>query len=842
MWARFRPTSVGTTVSVDPMGMLIGGPLPPAWGQPKLRKQRLSFRTAHPHQRGDNLCTMMPAKPVAHTPTQDLPDLWHDLENHLNDVAERARTYAEKIGAGELGYYTGLWHDLGKYNPEFQVYLQRCHQMKQAGIQKKTRGPAHAIHGAVLAHELKCTPLSFLIDGHHAGLPNQIELKNKFKDSGWHKTYALVRQQADLYLPQLKPDQDLRTYFQPFGKDKLAVEVFLRLLFSCLIDADRLDTERFANPEQYSLRQQRSTEISIDQLWSTFDQQQQEFVKAAQEPESPVNQVRAEVYQKCLDAAEFDPGVFRLCVPTGGGKTRSGLAFALKHAKLKHKQRVIFAVPYTSIIEQTASVYREIFAELGDAAVLEHHSAIQNDRAPSQPNTDLEVEEVSNETLVQAKLATQNWDAKLIVTTTVQLFESLFSNKPSKCRKLHNIVNSVIVLDEVQTLPIALLSPILSILKELVDRYQVTVVLCTATQPALEGNTPYFKDGFLLDSVRDIILPTLATEHFHTLKRVQYEIPQPGKTLTWQQLANEIVLDQSALVVLNTRRDALSVLDALDVNPDISGDLPDEQVQSILQSAPVLHLSTLLCGAHRRVVLAEVRRRLKDKQSCILVSTQVVEAGVDLDFPVVYRAVGPLDRIVQAAGRCNREGKLNKIGQLGRVILFEPAEGSQPPPGDYAKAMKKSRDTLQGEGFQESQLHEPEIFQQYFRSLYPLTANTKGELDGKGIQDLRQSWSFREVGENFRLIEENTVPVVIVYNTEVRALLKAIEHRGLWASDRAKLQPYMVNLPHYVFQKAETTAEVKPGLNLWAWTGEYNPIRGIPYESSIVLDPGFLVG
>jgi CRISPR-associated endonuclease/helicase Cas3 len=388
----------------------------------------------------------------------------------------------------------------------------------------------------------------------------------------------------------------------------------------------------------------------------------------------------------------------------------------------------------------------------------------------------------------------------------------------------------------VQTLPIALLSPIMSMLKELVDRYQVTVVLCTATQPALEGDTPYFKDGFPLKSVRDIIPERLAKQHFSDLKRVRYEVPKRDETWTWQELKEQIPQEQSTLVVLNTRRDAIAVLDVLGVPPDRSIGLQREKVESVLKSSSILHLSTLLCGEHRRVVLSEVRRRLKHKEQCTLVSTQVVEAGVDVDFPVVFRALGPLDRIVQAAGRCNREGKLkNDRDELinGRVVIFNPAEGSKPPKGEYAKAMQKAQDILQDLDFQEAQLHEPDIFQQYFRYLYSVCSP-----DEKAIQAMRREGNFRDVSENFKLIEDNTVPVIIEYDETVSALLREIERRGLWSSDRAKLQPYMVNLPYYLFNKTTTTKEI--AADIWQWMGSYDPIYGISWDERDVPDYGFM--
>jgi CRISPR-associated endonuclease/helicase Cas3 len=781
---------------------------------------------------------------AAHTPPEN-SNQWHSLKEHLTEVAKGTKEFSRKLGAEQLGHYAGLWHDLGKYNPKFQAYLQKCYVAKATGQKPPSEKVPHAIHGAFLAKELGCQPLGFLIAGHHAGLSNlkgDNSLDQKLKNTGQFLIYQALLSVAEKEIPSVKPSEDLRSYFEPFGQDRIAVDLFLRLIFSCLIDADRLDTEKFANSEQYRLRQKRANTVTVEQLWEVFERKQVEFVSGSTPSNPQVSRVRADVYQHCLKAAGWEPGVFRLCVPTGGGKTRSGLAFALKHANKYKKDRIIFAVPYTSIIEQTVKVYREeIFTEIGDVAVLEHHSTIQGEQKLSGEKLEqLEVDENVQDGQIQAKLATQNWDAKLIVTTTVQLFESLLSHKPSKCRKLHNIVNSVIVLDEVQTLPLGLLSPILSVLKELVDRYHVTVVLCTATQPALEGNTPYFKDGFAEASVQDIIPTDLAVQHFQDLKRVHYEIPRQGETWTWTQLVQDMDLNPSTLAVLNTRRDAIAVLNALEVPSGYTAEPIEERVMRSLKESRVLHLSTLLCGKHRKAVLDEVRRRLKASEPCQLISTQVVEAGVDLDFPVVYRAMGPLDRIVQAAGRCNREGTLAK----GRVVIFEPAEGGQPKSVEYSTAIQKTRELLQLPDFREAQLHEPDIFKTYFQDLYSLISDTKGQLDKKGIQDLRRSWNFRDVGEKFELIDKNTVPIVVQYDEAVKAQLRAIAHRGIWSEDRVFLQPYIINLPTRVFNKLQEKEEVKAGLDLWKWTGNYDPIRGFPLEQAdqeVVYDPLFLM-
>jgi CRISPR-associated endonuclease/helicase Cas3 len=461
-----------------------------------------------------------------------------------------------------------------------------------------------------------------------------------------------------------------------------------------------------------------------------------------------------------------------------------------------HLERVIVAVPYTSIIEQTVNVYRGIF---GEESVLEHHSASKEPDA-----------EDARREVAQARLATQNWDAPLIVTTTVQLFESLFSNRPSRCRKLHNIVGSVIILDEVQTLPLFLLEPILSGLRELVERYKVTLVLCTATQPALEGQSRYL-EGFTTGSVKDIIPIEQAQQQFASLSRVEYNVPK--ELWSWSRLAEDVEQKDQALVILNTRKDALAVLDRLE------------------SSEHIFHLSTLLCGKHRREVLQKVRNRLdsKNPQNCILVSTQVVEAGVDLDFPTVYRAVAPLDRIVQAAGRCNREGKRE---QKGRVVIFDPEEGSTPK-GEYETAIAITRDLLKSPDLY---LDSPAIFEQYFRQLYKNV-----DTDKRGIQEFRKKLNYPKVAEEFKFIKDDTTPVVIQYDDRVRDLLRLIERRGLLSGDYRSLQPYLINLRNYEFKQAEEfRKEVAP--SLWVWHGNYDPIKGICLgDQAIIYDPADLI-
>jgi CRISPR-associated endonuclease/helicase Cas3 len=551
------------------------------------------------------------------------------------------------------------------------------------------------------------------------------------------------------------------------------------MVFSTLVDADFLDTERHFEPEQ---SEKRGKGPGLDELWRRFETAQHVF---SGQNRNRLNEIRHEIYQACVLAAQSPQGIFSLTVPTGGGKTRSGMAFALRHAFIHGLDRVIVAIPYTSIIEQTADVYRDIF---GDEAVLEHHSAVAAGQDSSDP---LSYDEVWH------RLASQNWDAPIVVSTTVQFFESLFANKPSACRKLHNIARSVVILDEVQTLPSELLAPMLDVLQALVEYYNVSLVLCTATQPALQEG-PYLRG---LRNIHEIV-PDPA-RYFADLKRVRYELPPNGERWTWQQVAVEMQTTNQCLAVVNIKHDALRLLDALD-------------------DPAAYHLSTLLCGAHRRDVLREVRNRLANGEACRLVSTQVVEAGVDLDFPLVLRAIGPLDRIVQAAGRCNREGRL----EAGRVVVFWPEESSLPP-GAYRAGTETALSLLSQVGID---LHNPGLYRTYFERLYQAV-----ELDKRGIQNSRQALDYPEVAQRSRLIEDDTVPVVVRYNRaegdhhDIDILFGLMRREGKaprWIMRR--LQPYLVNVRARFVQEYYREGflnEVVPGL--WEWLGQYDSVRGL---------------
>jgi CRISPR-associated endonuclease/helicase Cas3 len=689
----------------------------------------------------------------------------HDLLDHLRSVAEQAADFAASFGGGELARWAGLWHDLGKFHPDFQAYLS------QAEAGGRQRGPDHKGAGAIVASR-HCPPLSMLVQGHHGGLPDRAEVP------GWLRERAADRRTGEamgLALAAGAAVEPAGALTPPPHLGQHDTELFLRLVFSALVDADFLDTERHFQAGRAAVREGAP---ALTTLWQEFAAAQ---ARLTGRKDDSVNRVRHAVYEACLAAAEQSPGFFRLTVPTGGGKTLSGLAFALRHALAHGLRRIVVAIPYTSITDQTAAVYRGIFAD--ERAVLEHHSAVQWPEPPDgEPTPDW------------GRLATENWEAPIVVTTTVQLFQSLFGNSPTACRKLHNLAGSVVILDEAQTLPTGLLTPILDVLRALVEHARVSVVLCTATQPALDPRA-----GFPgLPGIRDIIPD--ATPLIRSLRRVDYTLPVAGERWTWERAAEVIRAEPRSLTILNTKRDALALLDAL-ADPE------------------ALHLSTLLCGAHRRAVLAEVRRRLTTGAPCRLISTQVVEAGVDLDFPVVLRALGPLDRIIQAAGRCNREGLL----PAGRVIVFEPAEGRLPR-GDYQTATDTTAIFLRDSTLD---LHDPAAITTYFRRFY---GNVN--LDSKGIQALRAAFDYPAVAERARLIDDDASPVVVPYPpavAEIDALLARLRAQPTATRNLLRrLQPYAVAIASRecaAYQRQGLLSEVIPGL--WQWHGGYDLTRGL---------------
>lgn len=747
----------------------------------------------------------------------------HLLADHLQAVANMAAEFSgvfEPAAANQRwAYLAGLWHDLGKYRPGFQRYLLQSDN-PDAHIEGKVSGreKTHSAAGALWAIEtlekthgasgkLAGRVLAYVIAGHHAGLHDWNGGLNERLAEDDGQTELQEAKDANPPLRILDSGgfaPDLRAI--PGGAAGFAL--WTRLLFSCLVDADFLDTEAHFDAGKPARRCGFPT---LNQMRDLLDAHM--TVKASLAAPSAVNTLRADILRQCRDKAALPSGFFSLTVPTGGGKTLSSLAFALAHAQAHGKRRVIYAIPYTSIIEQTADVFRDVFKTLGDDVLIEHHS--QADAA-------------DRDETARSRLACENWDAPLVVTTNVQLFESLFAAKTSRCRKLHNIVNSIIVLDEAQQLPPEFLQPILDALNLLVKHYGVTVVLCTATQPAL-NTTDYFdasKNLRGLDEVREIIDNPDAL--FNALKRVDVELPKDFQTPTpWADIATQIAAEDCVLAIVGTRKAA-------------------RELQRLLPSG-TLHLSALMCGAHRKAVIDQIKARLKakregrDRQPLRVVSTQLVEAGVDIDFPVVYRALAGLDSLAQAAGRCNREGRLEG---RGRVVVFVPPE--RPPMGHLRKAADACISTLHCHRSDPLARH---LFAEYFRQFYhSVSLDSQGVCQLLTVDPKTLGVRFRSAAEAFRLIDDQDSATVVVRYAEHREALEkllntlAAEGPARWLM--RKLQRYTVSVHKRVADKMLAQGSLTlpmPGLYVQQDVdGLYHPVLGLLIED-VPFNPSGLV-
>ncbi len=732
-------------------------------------------------------------RPIAHVRQDEKSEQWieHPLTEHLKSVAKLSADFAQPFSAGRWAKLAGRWHDLGKFNPDFQRYIREKsgYEREQAHLEGDSGRVDHSTAGAIYAVEklgLYGRILAYLISGHHAGLPDWEKLEEGSGGSlreRLQQTELLEKARA-IDVPADVLEAETPSLQIPGGKTGFAL--WVRMLFSCLVDADFLDTEAFMDQGRAGLR---GGHPDLENLRVKFDQHMDSFTKDT--PDTPVNRLRADIRHQCRARAIDDPGIFSLTVPTGGGKTLSGMAFALDHAIRHGKQRIIHVIPYTSIIEQTADIFRGIFGE----AVIEHHSSLDPDRETAR-----------------SRLATENWDAPIIVTTSVQFFESLFAARPGRCRKLHNLVDSVVVLDEAQLLPPAFLQPILDTLNLLVEHYGVTVVLSTATQPALETRRDSFGKTRLrgLENVREIIDDPDAL--YAALERVRIRFPTDLNVPSdWQTIADEITSHDSVLAIVNTRRQA-------------------RELHALLPEGTI-HLSALMCGQHRSNVIADIKRRLADGEPVRVVSTQLVEAGVDLDFPVVYRALAGLDSITQAAGRCNREGRLER----GDVVVFVPPE--PPPPGVMRRAAAKTVSVLAVNG------DEPlarRNFGTFFHLFYDDT-----ELDEKQVSCLLTPGNglevqFRTAARRFRIIEETGQTLLVRYHgnvddREIDRLLNTLCAKGPSRRLMRKLQRYSVNISDWHFRRLQDDGqieEIHPGI--WAQmegTTIYDPTLGLALET-----------
>ncbi|MCC7408367.1 MAG: CRISPR-associated helicase Cas3' [Phycisphaeraceae bacterium] len=737
----------------------------------------------------------------AHTRLGCGPEQWEPLEVHLRQVAEGATKgrdpgqgaadFTGKFASAEWGRVLGLWHDLGKYSGEFQAYLRASsnEQTAEADIHvAEIRGRVdHATAGAqhaVQRHGSVGRLLAYAIAGHHGGLPDNVD-----RSTGGHSGLEdrLKKQIADysaapsslleMPAPVLPPFEWIRDDRQL----SFQAATFVRMLFSCLVDADFLATESFMQPERAAVR-----ETSPPDMRSLADEFNRHLAQFDVAPPTPVNVHRRRVLHACRDAAALPPGLFDLTVPTGGGKTLSSLAFALRHAIAHSLDRVIYAIPFTSIIEQNTDVFRRALGPLAEH-VLEHHSNLDPQRETER-----------------SRLAAENWDAPLVVTTNVQLLESLFANRTSACRKLHRIARSVIVLDEAQALPVELLTPTLAMLQELVRNYGCSIVLCTATQPALLRRED-FSIGF--ERVRPIIADTGPL--FASLRRVEVSVLGP---LDNPPLVEKLARHGQVLCVVNTRRHAAELFASLRDCVGQAGDL----------EPGIYHLSALMCPAHRRNVLKAVRQRLKNRQACRVVSTQLIEAGVDVDFPVVYRAMAGLDAIAQAAGRCNREGTLvDDAGRprLGEVYVFEPGQDTGGLPAMFRAGAGHTREILPEHA---GNLLAPPAIEAYFRLHYWQKGGQDGQdWDKSGVMKCfeRQGThlQFREAAQNYRLIQDEQTTIIVPFDELAQRLIRQLQAMPEPAGRLflRQLQPYTVSVRERELQRLYSNQVLLEAHGLW---------------------------
>ena len=649
------------------------------------------------------------------------------IKEHLIGTATLAGQFAEKFGSKDWGYCGGMLHDIGKYSKEFQKKIK-----EDTNIMVD-----HATAGAQLCMKKNLLILGYCIAGHHAGLPDYGNTAERSSLCGRYKKKICNYEayQEEIKIPKI--------YTELFAEEAVSnfdfsISTFTRMIYSCLVDADFLDTEYFMKNGLV----ERQSGQSMDVLLKKLENHILDWLK--NNDIDTINGRRTEILKKCIEGGKGDRGIFRLTVPTGGGKTIASLAFALNHAVQHHMDRIIYVVPYISVIEQNAEVFREI---LGNENVLENHC-----------NVDYE----DSEELRPMQLASENWDKPIVVTTNVQFFESLFSNKSSKCRKLHNIANSVIILDEAQMIPTDYLIPCTAMLQELVQNYKTSMVLCTATQPALDnffGKIKSFTE----------LCPRME-EQFEFFKRVTY---QNIGNISKENMVEKLKEEHKALCIVNTRKRA-------------------QELYQLLRSEGVYHLSTTMYSKHRKRVLANVKERLKDNKKCILIATSLVEVGVDLDFLNVYRQIAGIDSMIQAGGRCNRNGK--KGAKQSKVYIYDFEDSKVVP------SQQKKIDVTKSIVQDYEDISDLECITDYFKRLYKFHGRN---LDKKDImKEFHQGkYNFAKVAKEFRLIEQDTKTIFICKEPEAEEILDEIKTKGTSKERMRRAGQYCVQIYGNFFNK-----------------------------------------
>ena len=743
---------------------------------------------------------MMKNEFIAHVRKND-DGTWtspHLLSKHLEGTSKLAETYATKFGSGTWGKAAGLAHDAGKGRVIWQEYIRlKSGYDEEAQLEGKLGKIPHAIHGAKLVEELFGKEygrfLSYCIAGHHMGLPDWSSEEGAGQSSLKFNENE-VKDLEEIEVSIVDKIVSAKPALPPWKFTKgLDLSLWIRMIFSSLVDADFLDTESYMNQSHGN----RGGYCSIAELFERYNAFTKELDKNCEN--TTVNNIRRSIRNKCLQKAEEPQGVFSLSVPTGGGKTLSSLGFGLKHALKHNLDRIIYVIPYTSIIEQNADVFRLV---VGEDHVVEHHSSLDED-------------DVS----IKSRLASENWDAPIIVTTSVQFFESLCI-KTSRCRKLHNIAKSVVILDEAQLVPVEYLEPILEALQLLVEHYCVSIVISTATQPAFAErivNGRVFKG---LKNTKEIIgeqNDVLAL--YDSLKRYRIQLPESiNEVSAWEDIVKELNRHRQVLCIVSDRKSC-------------------RELHSMMPEG-TLHLSALMCGQHRSEIIQEIKRKLKNKEPVKVISTQLVEAGVDIDFPVVYRALAGLDSIAQAAGRCNREGKMQ---ELGTVIIFNAPRKA--PIGVLRKAEDTARSILAGN--YQNPLHY-NLFNKYFSELY-WKANS---LDLKGIIPLLNPDQhecgiyFRTAAKRFQIIDDTSQKTVLVRYGESDRLIDMLKAKGPERWLMRKLQRYTVNIYNRDFFRMcqrGSIEEVYPKIYALTSNLDYSRVTGLLVEEDSYDPEHFII-
>lgn len=707
-------------------------------------------------------------------------------DEHQRGVAELAAEFSRRFGLPTWGHVLGMLHDKGKERNAFQQYIRMVNGMPLADFEHYEEHN-HAFVGGVLAIDLLGKNVLNLIANqiisHHTGLHDYIDVENVLE----RRPLPLEISKEDICIDRGLLVKELRN--APFTRLSVEMKHFhhlSRMLFSCLVDADRLDTERFMNVESWRKRGSASTLTDLLPKLESFLQKLQ-----SGSDDTEVNSIRRKVMERCGETSSGDKGFYSLTVPTGGGKTLSSLLWAMKHAVHHSMRRIIIAIPYTSIIVQTAGILKSIF---GEENVLEHHSGFNPE------------EIIDEEVREKAILAAENWDYPIIVTTNVQLFESMFSNRPSVCRKLHNIVESVIILDEVQTLPTDFLQPVVDAMKAYHKLFGVSFLFTTASQPVLSGTIEGTNPRARIDGIEHIseIIPEEYALH-DRLRRVKLVIDNTGKT--YDDIAAEIASHDKVLCIVNTRKDAKELYDRL----------PDDGIK--------LHLSRMMCPAHISETICRIKTLLKNGSQPIVrvVATQLVEAGVDIDFPVVFRQEAGLDSVLQAAGRCNREGK----HAMGQTFVFSLSAQNRIPFGSMAAA-NNARLNLSSD----SDWFAPSVMTEYFKQLYS-RKNTFDEKDISHYLYKPDELCFEKASELFRLIDDDSMNLIVNWGNSF-GLAEKLKEIGCSYSLMKQLAQFTVSIHRSDFNKLKeygAVEEIIEGVYVVPDRAQYDNATGLSLDN-----------